>query len=220
MRSLIFIGCLFSSVIVFSQQKDTIPVLPEVYKQRVEQFSKEPVVTGKIIFLGNSITQGGNWKKLLGDSTVINRGVGGDITYSMLKRMDDVIKRKPSKVFLMIGINDISKGIPEEVIMENIFTLVARLRSTKAEVFVQSVLPVNPTVKDFPKKYDKQEQVEILNTQLKKFAERFKYTFVDLYPKFLDKENHLDVKFTTDGLHLNTAGYNHWVSVLKELKYL
>ncbi len=221
MKQLLIACFALVSTLGFSQRTwDTIPNLPELYKQRTELFKKEPVVTGKIVFLGNSITQGGNWKKLLGDSTVINRGIGGDITFSMLLRLDDVIQRKPSKIFLLIGINDISKGIPEEVIMENIFTIVAKLRSSKAEVFVQSVLPVNPSVKDFPKKYDKQEQVTVLNTQLKKYAERLRYTFVDLYPKFLDKENRLDVKYTNDGLHLNAAGYSKWVAILKELKYL
>ena len=222
MRNFLFVALLaVVTTASYSQRTwDTIPVLPDVYKQRTELFKKEPVVTGKIVFLGNSITQGGNWKKLLGDSTVINRGVGGDITYSMLLRLDDVIQRGPSKVFLLIGINDISKGIPEEVIMENIFMIVSKLRSAKAEVVVQSVLPVNPSVKDFPEKYAKQEQIIVLNTQLKKYADRLKYTFVDLYTEFLDKENRLDVKYTHDGLHLNAAGYSKWVAILKAHKYL
>src|SRR5215469_2048183 len=83
---------------------DTIGFVPEYYPQRVAIFEKEPVVTGRIIFLGNSITQFGDWKKLLNDSTVINRGIGGDITFGVLKRLDDVIKRQPSKLFLLIGI--------------------------------------------------------------------------------------------------------------------
>jgi len=223
MKHLLFACLAFVTTVAFAQRTwDTIPNLPDLYRQRTELFKKEPVVKGKIVFLGNSITQGGNWKRLLGDSTVINRGIGGDITFSMLLRLDDVIQRAPSKVFLLIGINDISKGIPEEVIMENIFTIVSRIRSgsPKTEIFVQSILPLNPSVKDFPEKYDKQEQVTILNTQLQKYAERLKYTFVDLFPKFLDKENRLDEKYTGDGLHLNAAGYARWVAVLKELKYL
>ncbi len=206
----------------YSQKWDTIPNLPDLYRQRVELFKKEPVVEGKILFLGNSITQGGDWRKLLNDSTVINRGIGGDITFGILKRLDDVVKRKPSKVFLLIGINDISKNIPDEVIMENIFSIVSRIRggSPKTQIYVQSIFPLNPSFEKFPANYDKQDHVVTLNTQLKKFADRLKYTFVDLYPEFLDKENRLNAKYSTDGLHLNAAGYGHWVSILRSLKYV
>src|SRR5688572_4929081 len=81
---------------------DTIPFLPEHYARRVAQFEKEPVVTGKIIFLGNSITEGGPWAELTGDRSVINRGIGGDITFSVLARLADIIRRKPSKIFILI----------------------------------------------------------------------------------------------------------------------
>jgi lysophospholipase L1-like esterase len=221
-RDILFVLLCFISFAGYTQKWDTIPILPELYKQRVELFKKEPVVEGKIIFLGNSITQGGNWKQLLKDSTVINRGIGGDITFGVLGRLDDVMKRKPSKLFLLIGINDISKNIPDEVIMENIFSIVNKIRggSPKTEIYVQSILPLNPTFEKFPANYDKAPQVMTLNAQLKKFADRLKYTFVDLYPKFSDKDNLLDVKYSTDGLHLNAAGYHHWVAILKELKYL
>ena len=44
--------------------------MPEVRSSRLAKFESEPVVTGRVIFLGNSITQGGDWAKLTGDSTV------------------------------------------------------------------------------------------------------------------------------------------------------
>src|SRR5258708_3619159 len=92
---------------------DSIPYGTDGFRAAVEKFRKEPVVTEKIIFLGNSITEGGNWKNLLKDSTAINRGISGDITFGILYRIDDVIRRQPAKVFLLIGINDISKGDPD-----------------------------------------------------------------------------------------------------------
>lgn len=223
MRSLLIICLAFITSVGFSQRVwDTIPNLPDLYTQRVAQFKKEPIVTGKVLFLGNSITQGGDWRKLLNDSTVINRGISGDITFGMLLRLDEVIKRKPSKVFLLIGINDISKGIPDEVIIENMFSIITRLKSGSpaTEIYVQSILPLNPTFKNFPKNYNKEEHVAIINAQLQKYSERLKYTFVDLYSGFIDKDNHLDAKYSVDGLHLNAAGYAKWIAVLKEHKYL
>ena len=43
---------------------DTDPNMPTHYEQRVRQFESEPVVTGRVIFLGNSITEGGRWDKI------------------------------------------------------------------------------------------------------------------------------------------------------------
>src|SRR5690349_16498569 len=99
------------SQITTKRLNDTISYIPDHYAKRIAIFEKEPVVTGKIIFLGNSITEGGQWTKLTGDASVINRGISGDITYGVLKRLPDIIKRKPSKLFILIGINDIAKDI-------------------------------------------------------------------------------------------------------------
>lgn len=201
---------------------DTIPNLPDHYRARLETFNRQSPAKGKIMFLGNSITEGGNWKKLLNDSTVINRGISGDITFGILHRLDEIIKHKPSKLFLLIGINDISKNIPDEIILENLLTIISKIHSgtPATKIFVQSILPTNNSFKEFPRNYDKNDHVITINTQLKKYADRMNYTFVDLYSGFLDKESKLETKYSSDGLHLNSLGYAHWIELLKNLKYL
>ncbi len=106
---------------------DTVPFSQEHTPQRLAQFAKEPIVPGRIIFLGNSITERGDWKKVLNDSTVINRGIGGDITYGVLKRLQDITDRDPSKVFILLGINDIGKDIPYVVIADNYLKIVREI---------------------------------------------------------------------------------------------
>ena len=70
---------------------DTTTSMPEVRASRLAKFAAEPVVTGRVIFLGNSITQGGDWAKLTGDSTVVNRGIGADVTFGLRTRLDDFL---------------------------------------------------------------------------------------------------------------------------------
>jgi lysophospholipase L1-like esterase len=168
--------------------------------------------------LGNSITEGGNWKKLLKDSTVINRGISGDVTFGVINRLDEIVKRQPSKVFLLIGINDLSRKTPDEVILENLFSIVSKIRSgsPSTEVFVQSILPTNETFKNFiPNFKGKASSILTINTQLQRYANKMKFTYVDLYSKFLDANGLMDAKYATDGLHLNELGYQHWVSILR-----
>jgi lysophospholipase L1-like esterase len=180
------------------------------------------VVPGKVVFLGNSITEGGKWKQLLKDSTVINRGISGDNTFGVLARLDEIIKLKPSSLFILIGTNDLSKKIPDEVILENLFTIISKIKSgtPKTKIFIQSILPVNETVERFPQQFNNSTHINTINDQLARYAPRLRYTYVDLYSKFIDSHGRLDVKYTFDGLHLNAKGYQHWVEVLKELKYL
>jgi lysophospholipase L1-like esterase len=201
---------------------DTIPFIPEHTPQRVAQFAKEPVVTGKIIFLGNSITEMGNWKKATGDTTVINRGIGGDITYGVLKRLKDVTDRHPSKLFILLGINDIGKDIPDAVIADNYLKIVNEVHNKcpETKIYVESILPLNPTMKNFPQHYDKEEHVLSVNKLLQANAAIGKYTYVDIFHLFVDAEGRLKSELSYEGLHLKPPAFDIWVAYLKQKGYL
>jgi GDSL-like Lipase/Acylhydrolase family len=146
----IFIS-IFSFYSIHSQKLiyDTIPYAQNYHKKRLEIFKNEPIVLNKVIFLGNSITEFCYWKKHLIDTTIINRGIAGDNTFGVLNRLDEVIIHKPSKLFIEIGINDISKNIPQQVIVGNILKIVRRVKSNlpKTKIFVLGILPTNDAVK-------------------------------------------------------------------------
>lgn len=201
---------------------DTGPFLQEHYDERVERFEAEPIETGRVLFLGDSITEGGDWQELTGDSTVINRGISGDVSFGVLGRLDDVTRRRPSKLFVLIGINDIAKDIPEVVIADNVRRIVDDVRTEDdgTEIFIQSVLPLNPGVPGFPQHYDKENEVVRLNRLLRATAEETGVRFVNLFPLFIDRQERLDESLTEDGLHLNAAGYAIWADYLKANGYL
>ena len=201
---------------------DTIPFIPEHTPVRVAKFEKEPIVTGKVIFLGNSITEMGDWKKATGDTTVINRGIGGDITYGILKRLKDITDRQPSKVFLLIGINDIGKDIPDALIADNDLKIVREIhsKSPKTQIYVESVLPVNSTMPNFPQHYDKEEHVVALNKLLQANAAAGGYTYVDIFHLFVDADGRLQSQLTYEGLHVKPPAYVIWVDYLKKMGYL
>ena len=138
----------------------------------------------------------------------MNRGIGADVTFGLRTRLDDVTRRKPSKLFVLIGINDISKDIPDAVIAAEYRMLIdsVRAQSPQTKIFVQSILPLNPTVKNFPQHYDKQPRVVAVNRLLQQMARETHATYIDLWPIFIDRQNHLDASLTGDGLHLNQAG--------------
>lgn len=228
LKSLLFI-CLLLPVLSYSQVTnerlfDTVGFIPEHYPQRIAVFEKEPLETGHIIFLGNSITEMGNWKQLMNDTTVLNRGISGDITFGVLKRLDDVIKRQPSKLFLLIGINDIGKDIPDAVIADNIRKIVMRVQAESAatKIYVESIMPVNPDILNFPQHYDKQQHIIGTNKLIKKVTTQLHVPYVNIHDLFTDKQGRLDAKYTADGLHLTATGggYEKWIAYLRKQGYL
>lgn len=203
---------------------DTSGFMPEHYAQRMALFAAEPVAKGKIIFLGNSITEMGNWKMLLHDSTVINRGIGGDNTYGVLHRIQEVIALQPAKLFLLIGINDIGKDIPDEVIADNIGKIVRRVQagSPHTQVYVESIMPVNPDVLNFPQHYDKQSHILHTNQLIQQVAALLQVPYINIHDLFTDAKGRLQASYTADGLHLTAAGggYEKWINYLREKGYL
>jgi lysophospholipase L1-like esterase len=217
--------CLLASITVGqSKVYDTIQYAKDYYQTRLTLFQSEPIVKAKTVFLGNSITEFGDWQKLLNDTTIINRGIAGDNTFGVLKRLNEVIKLKPSKLFIKIGINDISQNIPIEIIAKNISFIIERVKvgSPKTKIYIHSVLPTNDNVRmEYPDAYQKNDKVILLNEAIQKEAKKQKVVYIDIHSIFKDKFGQLNEKYAvSDGLHLNDAGYQLWANYLKAKKYL
>ncbi len=177
----------------------------------VSQFAVLPVQPGDVVFLGDSITEGGAWEELFPDVPVRNRGIGGDRTPGALERLDQVTKGQPAKVFLKIGTNDLFVGTPEEEIAANIGTILERIASESPETraYVQSVLP---------RQAEWREAVESLNRRLEAVAGEHGATWVDLYPLFLDPDDgSIRDDLANDELHLLGKGYLVWRDHIDEL---
>jgi len=201
---------------------DTTPNQPEHYATMLARFRQEPDLIGSVVFLGNSITEGGRWRELLADSTVVNRGISGDNTFGVLNRLDEITRHRPSKLFIMIGVNDISKDIPDEVIADNVRQIINRVgaESPDTRIFVQSLLPVNPDYPGFPQHFAKENHVAHTNRLLREVAVAAGCRFINLFAVFMDQQERMDIRFTYDGLHLNQAGYELWAAYLIDQGYI
>jgi lysophospholipase L1-like esterase len=195
---------------------------PGNFKMKVAQFKSYPNSSKDIIFLGNSITAGVDWNELLQLSTARNRGISGDISFGIVERLDEVIEGKPAKVFILIGINDVSRNIPDSVILRNYRTMVQRIKqqSPRTKIYFQTLMPVNNEFTQFRNHYNKDEHILWINDQIKALGKQENFTVIDLYTPFLNSDKKLDKRFTEDGLHLNAAGYQLWASILKRGNYL
>ncbi|MEO8109350.1 MAG: GDSL-type esterase/lipase family protein [Ginsengibacter sp.] len=217
---LVFIFACFLKVNVYAQQKWDSTYRPGSYELMTGLFKSYPDSTNDIIFFGNSITAHVDWNELLGMPEARNRGISGDITFGLLQRLEEVTEGHPAKVFILIGINDISRNIPDSIILENDRKIIDRIKeaSPKTQIYFQTIMPVNNTFTQFKNHYNKDEHIKAVNEGLKKIAADEHITLIDLHPYFLDSDGRLNKNYTLDGLHPNAEGYKIWKKIL--LPYL
>ena len=188
------------------------------YYQRATLFEALPTSKSDIIFLGNSITNGGEWVELLGNPHAKNRGISGDTTQGVLDRLRTVTKGKPAKIFLLIGTNDLSRGKSVDEVAKNVEKIVERVKreSPKTKFYVQSVFPVNPKFNKFLGHMNRQKDIAVLNAKIKAVAARHGVTYIDVYKSLVTPSTDvMNPEYTNDGLHLLGKGYLKWVEVLK-----
>ena len=140
-------------------------VFSTYYHQRVTLFKSLPQTKGDIIFVGNSITDGSEWNELFDDKRIKNRGISGDISAGVIHRLDEVVKRKPAKVFLMIGVNDLARNISPDSLIKNLLLIAGSVRrqTSGTRLYIQSLLPVNDVYGKFGAYTSKGEQINNVN---------------------------------------------------------
>lgn len=181
--------------------------------QRRSLFEKLPVTSRDIVFLGNSITDGGEWSELLGNPRIKNRGISGDRTSWMLDRLDPIVGGQPRKLFLLIGTNDLAADVSAAEVIANIRKIVERFQreSPRTKLYVQSVFPVNDSFKKFAAKHGRHDaDIVAVNEGLQALCAEKGIVYIDLWTLLADSDGKLRSDLTNDGLHLMGEGYVVW----------
>lgn len=188
------------------------------YDQRELLFEAMPTSENDIIFLGNSITDGGEWCELFQNANCKNRGISGDITPGVLNRLETITKGQPAMIFLMIGTNDMNHGASNDSIARSLRTVVQRIKaeSPRTRLIVQSILPTNDCYGLFTGHTKRWQDVAVINRMLKTITEEEGVTYLDLYSRFATPEGKMDPKYSNDGLHLNADGYQLWKEIVED----
>ncbi len=193
------------------------------------QYLNQTAKPGGIVFVGDSITQEFPVHEMLRNHSAVssmhNRGIGGDTTSGLLKRMGDSIYHlKPAKIFLLIGINDLADPHtqPEEVALR--IREIAALTLTHcpdAELYLESIYPINesndPKI-DKPTIGEKtNRRIDQINSILKTL-DGGRVHYLDINSLLKGADGNLRLEYTREGLHLTPQGYS---AVIQELsKYL
>ena len=171
----------------------------------------------RVVFFGDSITDGWDLTKAFPGQPYVNRGISGQTTPQLLIRFrPDVIALKPQVVVILVGTNDLSgnTGPTTAAAIENNYTSIAELAAAnKIHLVFASVLPVN----DYNRRANGEQiivtkqrppaQILELNVWLKDFCARNKCTYLDYFSALADAQGLLRADLANDGLHPNAKGY-------------
>lgn len=177
-----------------------------------------PIAEQGKVFMGDSHLQFFPLDDFFPNHHLVNRGIGGDVTLGILLRINEVLKYKPKKIFLEIGVNDLMQGLPYSQVIHNYDLIIKKIKeeSPETSIYILSILPTGWYI------YNSQIPVEAAILKVNQYLSQLsdsQVTYINCYDLMVDDIGTLDLKYDSgDRLHLNYEGYKVIANQVK--KYL
>ena len=183
-----------------------------IYADRKSIFEILPKDSAQIVFLGDSHIDWCEWSELFANKKIVNRGISGDNTEGLLKRLDIITESRPGKIFIKIGSNDIFFGFSVQEIISNYKSILISIKKKSPETKTYLInCPPNLNFQLVPN-----TEVVKLNSEIEKLAKEFNLNYIDIYSKLADKDGNLRKEFTNDKIHFNGPGYLVWKNEIEK----
>jgi lysophospholipase L1-like esterase len=193
-----------------------------VYREANAALQPDP---DRVVFFGDSITQGWDLVTSFPNSHYLNRGIRGQTSSDMLVRFrEDVLALQPMAVVILAGVNDFGEhnqgGDDNDdhklAHLEANFQTMAELAQLHniRPVFV-SLLPLHAYTKDAQRVYHlvSPGMIIVANKWLREYCAIRHYRYIDVYSAMVDQRGMLRKELSDDGIHPNAAGYKVMASV-------
>ncbi|MEZ9287408.1 SGNH/GDSL hydrolase family protein [Vibrio lentus] len=161
-----------------------------------------------LVMFGDSITEWAPWADIFRDVSMVNRGLAGDTTTGMLRRIDTTLNVNPKLVCFMAGINDLAQGYDVDHIYQNYVDMLKVWQGNNIRVLVQSTLYVGSKLQGL------NPSVELLNSKISEYCTQQDIAFLDVN-SVLSPNKLLSNEYSCDDLHLNAKAYQIWAEVLQ-----
>ena len=176
-----------------------------------EKLKAAPAESGRVVFLGDSITDGWRLAQYFPGKPYVNRGISGQVTSQMLVRMyPDVLDLKPAAVVLLAGTNDVARNngmSTAAMIEENIMAITELAQGHGIKVVLCSVTPIADYGRAKMSEGRPPADILRLNTWMKAYAAKVGAVYADYFSALADDKGFLKPGISMDGLHPNDEGY-------------
>ena len=200
-------GLLYYFLAILPEQQrraDQERLMKEYYQNKISSYEEENEKYSDfevdIAFLGDSLTDGYDLEKYYQQYKTANRGIAGETTHGLEKRLKvSVYDLKPKVVVMLIGGNNLSTMF--ENYEQILIGLKENLPSTKVVLVSLTAMGRNLASKN--------SLACLNNVKIEKMAEKYSFEFVDVfYPLFNPQTNEIFEEYTNDGAHFTSAGYD------------
>jgi lysophospholipase L1-like esterase len=197
------------------------------YPQWLDMLKQEAKITADknpqrlTILAGDSLSLWFPPELLPEDRNWLNQGISGEVSNGLLQRLDFFDRTQPDMILVMVGINDLIRGLDDQEILTNYRQIISYLRRKhpQAEIVIQSILPHGAEGTTWEGKEKllaiPNSRIRKLNQELNNIATKKGARYLNLHPLFTDQQGNLRSNFTTDGLHLSPPGYLVWRTALQ-----
>jgi lysophospholipase L1-like esterase len=171
----------------------------------------QPAEKGRVVFLGDSITDSWKLAQYFPGKPYVNRGISGQTTPQMLVRFyPDVIELHPVAVIILAGTNDIARNTgPQtaEMIEDNFRAMGELAEKHGIKVVLCLLLPVSDYTPHKQTEHRPPSDILKLNEWLRRYAGEIGAEVADYYSALVDDKGMLKEGYSEDGLHPNDRGY-------------
>ena len=184
-------------------------------KSNYTLLNKKYALKNQTVLLGDSITDFFNFYELFYDfckssgQAVYNRGISGDTTDRLLERLyDNVLSIEPKNLVLLIGTNDIGRGLPLSMSLQNLEKIIIDTKKACPDInfIIEAVYPINRPMR-FRNEKRSNKKINEMNKEFIKICEKYGCIWLDINDKLRDSNGELKEEFTFDGLHINAKAY-------------
>lgn len=175
----------------------------------------------QVVMIGDSIVELYPTYELFADKdkVVYNRGISGDTSDRMLERLEkNALNINPSVLSVLVGTNDISRGISHEDILGNISKVIDKAMANGVKkIIIQSLYPVNYSINTAMVGGRKNKEIIELNGKIKALCTQKQVIYANVFDALKDKDGNFNKDYTYDGLHPNARGYVEINKVLEPI---
>jgi len=192
------------------------------YQKHADHVKVAEAGKARLLFLGDSITEGWNKAQSTWDATfapyqAANFGIGGDLTQNLLWRLDHgaIEALDPEVVVILIGVNNFlhHDDSPQDTFNGVQAVLERALKGyPNAHILLQGILPYG----EAPNTPERQ-RVSSTNTLIKQLAANERIDYYDFGPLFLDSNGRINSEIMADHLHPTERGYQIWAEALQPI---
>lgn len=130
--------------------------------------------------------------------------------------LDVLTQAQPAKLYILMGTNTLVNAGNDESFLNYYDKMLEELRNSLPNtiLYVQSILPVRPDVKEKSPGLDN-TRLAAINQSISQIAVKYGAYYLDLWETFADEEGNLREDIAQpDGIHLTVPGYQEWVTFL------